>query len=139
MKPSILILTFLIGLFSLNVSAQKVKPDTAKKEVPAAVPAKPQFTPDPAKVFHITLDVTGPEIFSITSALDGSLHKSQQITAAQADDFDSDNKSFAKLIRAQAGLQVDADLKKWQADTAKKLHPDLLREHTELKKKKVNN
>src|SRR5579859_4861859 len=122
MKPLILIATLLISVLSLNSFAQTqpAKADTAKKQPAPAAPAKPQYAPDPAKVFHITLDVTGLEIFSITSALEGTLHKSQQITAAQADDFDSDNRGLSKLIKAQANAQQDADFKKWQADTTAK-------------------
>ncbi len=104
MKLSILIAALLIFGLSFNSFAQTqptvtntpLKVDTAKKPAAPAKPAKPQYNPDPAKVFHITLYLTGPEIYSMTSALDGTLHEKNDISAAQADDFDTRNKSFAK-------------------------------------------
>lgn len=126
MKPSILIATLLIFGLSFNAfsQTQPAKPDTAKKPVTTApAPAKPEYKPDPAKVFHITLDLTGPEIFSLTSGLDGTLHRNPQLSGLQVGDMEDDNKAFAKNIRSQAGAQQEVDYKKWQADTAAKTKP----------------
>lgn len=119
MKKSILIVTLLIAGLSFNSFAQpqKAKADTAKKQTAPVVPAKPEYKPDPAKVYHITLDISGPEIFSVTSALEGTLHRNSQLSGAQIGEMEDVNKAFSKAIKAQAETQANIDFKKWQSDT----------------------
>lgn len=114
MKKAILIISILLTTLSINSFAQ-AKKDTSKSAAP-----KKEYQADPAKLYHISLDLTGDQILGLTMGLDNTLHRHSKFTGEQIGNAEDDNKQFAKSISSQAGSQALADYKKWCADTAAK-------------------